>query len=145
MANANHALARAPLRAPFLGLRRKISAPTPAPADIRVLVVGGDACQQRFCETFLATMGIAVDLAAGAEEGLTALKRAVYGLVIVDNRTRGFDAEAWSRVIAGAARGGVSADLYVVTDDEDERASGRVMRRPLRAIHLLRAVERLPR
>jgi DNA-binding NtrC family response regulator len=114
------------------------------------LVVGGDCCQQRFCESFLQTLGLKVDLAANAEDGITAAARAPYGLVIVDARARGFDTDLWTQVLqATASRYGATApDVYVVVEDEAQwqgTADCRAMQHPVRAVNLVRAIERLSR
>lgn len=118
------------------------------------LVVGGDACQQRFCETFLQTLGLSVEVAANAQDGLRAAASAAYGLVIVDARTRGFDAGLWSQILEATAAKTASAapDVYVVTNDAKEASAqaielgaSRPIQRPVRAVDLIRAIERMSR
>jgi len=117
---------------------------------VSALVVGADCRQQRFCESFLQTLGLKVDLAANAEDGVTAAARAPYALVIVDARSRGFDADLWTQVLqATAARYGAPApDVYVVVEDETQwagTADCRAIQHPVRAVNLVRAIERLSR
>ena len=114
------------------------------------LVVGGDLSQQRFCESFLQTLGLKVDLAANVEDGITAAARAPYGLVIVDARARGFDTDLWMQVLqATASRYGATApDVYIVVEDEAQwqgTADCRALQHPVRAVNLVRAIERLSR
>lgn len=115
--------------------------------DLAALVVGGDCAQQRFCETFLRTLGLSVDVVASAEDGLTAALRSSYALIIVDERTRGFDADLWSQVLgAKANRGAPAPDIYVVVEGEGRpRGDCRPIQRPIRAVNLVRAIERLSR
>jgi CheY-like chemotaxis protein len=131
--------------------RRRSLGPGKASA---ALVVGGDACQQRFCQTFLQTLGLTVEVASNDQDGLRAVASAAYGLVIVDARTRGFDAGVWSCVLEATAAKTASAtpDVYVVTGDEAPEAARMVdlgayrpIQRPVRAIHLIRAIERMSR
>jgi CheY-like chemotaxis protein len=118
------------------------------------LVVGGDACQQRFCETFLQTLGLTVEVAPNAQDGLRAAASAAYGLVIVDARTRGFDAGLWMQILEATTAKTASAapDIYVVTNGAGdapalaiELGASRSIQRPVRAVDLIRAVERMSR
>ncbi|HTX51106.1 MAG TPA: hypothetical protein VME40_17165 [Caulobacteraceae bacterium] len=114
------------------------------------LVVGGDRRQQRFCESFLQTLGLKVDLATNAEDGVTAAARTPYGLVIVDARPRGFDADLWAQVLQATSDryGAPAPDVYVVVEDEAQwsgSGDSRPIQHPVRAVNLVRAVERLSR
>ena len=121
-----------------------------APSALTALVVGGDCLQQRFCESFLQTLGLKVDVAANAENGITAAARSAYSLLIVDARSRGFDADLWTQVLeATAARHSAPhPDVYVVVDEDSQhRGLGdcRAIQHPIRAVNLVRAIERLSR
>jgi hypothetical protein len=112
------------------------------------LVVGTDVGQNRFCEILLQALGLRVDIATSAAQALLALERGSFGLVIVDASALDLDRAFWSRLPGllgqGAARG---AHLYVVTDRDGVRpcASGgyRTLPRPVRALSLVEAAERL--
>lgn len=117
---------------------------------VAALVVGGDSGQQRFCESLLQTLGLTVDLAPNAEDGVTAAARSPYRLVIVDVRPRGFDADLWLQVLQATAsrHGGPTPDVYVVVDDETQwqgPTDCRPIQHPVRAVNLVRAFERLSR
>jgi CheY-like chemotaxis protein len=119
------------------------------PPGPTALLIGGDPAQQRFCQTFLQTLDVTVEVARNFQDGMHALAASSFGLVIVDARTRGFDAGLWSCVLtAKAARGGPAAKIYFVTDDSrmpNAQIAGTwdCLCRPVRALDLVRVVERL--
>jgi CheY-like chemotaxis protein len=116
------------------------------------LIVGGDVGQRRFCAALLGGLGLRVDVATGGLQALRAIRGSRFGMVIVDATTADIEAGFWSALIealmgADAAR---PPHLYVVTDGDGATpamlrrlGAHRSLSRPVRALSLVEAIERL--
>ena len=125
-----------------------------APAQRSALIVSGDASQRRFCETFLRALGLRVDEATTAAQALAAMHGDAYGMVIVDMALPGLDGDFWPSLFEALMRPGLARPphLYLVADEADANAGAfrflgahRSISRPVRAVALVEAIERLRR
>jgi DNA-binding NtrC family response regulator len=123
-----------------------------AAARRSALIISGDAAQRRFCETFLRALGLRVDVATTAAQALAALREDTFGLVIVDVAVAGLDGDFWTRLFEVLMSSELARPphLYLVADDDGAHASifrnlgaHRSISRPVRAVALVEAIERL--
>lgn len=123
-----------------------------APAQRSALIVTGDIGQRRFCETFLRALGLRVDIAQTPAQALAAVAQDAYGMVIVDASLPELDSAFWVRLFDELmdARLSRPPHLYLVTDEAGGRAetfrhlgAHRAISRPVRALALVEAIERL--
>ena len=127
--------------------RQTGAAPAPRPA----LIVVDDARQRRFCETVLQALGVTTDVAAAGAQALQALERRSFGLVILDASAPDIDADFWRRLEQLFERR-ETPTFYLITDPEGRRpdhaprlAAVRAIPRPVRALNLVEAAQRLRR
>jgi hypothetical protein len=134
----------------LVGSLTRAARPRSTAAMRRALIVGGDALHQRFCETFLRTLNVAVVLAPSCREGLRAIGEAGFDIVIVDEDAAEREHACWAclDLLVRMNRG----QLYVVSEARGlrglvggEATAARPMPKPVRAISLVEALARLPR
>lgn len=106
-------------------------------------MIAGPASQQRFCATFLETLGLSVTVAEDFRDGARGLAGGGRQLVILDARTQGFDPQAWSRLLDAAT---ARPRVFVVIDEgapdatREIEADGFIQRR-VRALDLVMSRE----
>jgi CheY-like chemotaxis protein len=131
-------------------LRRCGARAARAPSRRQALIVGGDALQQRFCESVLQTLGVSVLLAPTCREALATLSDTHLDLVVVDEASAAREGDCWACLLDLLARMN-RQHLYVIAEHDSGlrtpawTQAARHVAKPIRAIDLVEATLRLPR